>query len=243
MRIGSLLLRRIHKWIGLILGLQLILWTLSGAMMAMLDMESVKGGPKVETPAPPLPAPAAWPRIREALGDAQVSALAVRPLLDRQVVEVTAPWGTYLFDAETGRQLRVDARLAGAVAQAAHPGAGTVKRVSALEEVELAVRTHKLPIWRVDFHDEAQSSYYVSGSTAKLLERRNASWRWWDFFWMLHNMDYAKRTSFNHPLIVFVAFGTLWLVVSGIWLFFRTAWKPDIRALRQLAEREGASRV
>ncbi|HEX8257936.1 MAG TPA: hypothetical protein VF589_09900, partial [Allosphingosinicella sp.] len=90
-----------------------------------------------------------------------------------------------------------------------------------------------LPIWRVDFGDEGNSSFYVSGTTGKLLERRNDSWRLWDFFWMLHNMDYANRASFNHPLIVAVTFGILWLTITGVWLLFKTGWRAERRLLRR----------
>ena len=102
-------------------------------------------------------------------------------------------------------------------------------------------REHELPIWRVDFRDDANSSYYVSGSTGAILERRNDSWRWWDFFWMLHNMDYANRTSFNHPLIITVGFALAWLAVTGFWLLFRTMWRHDFVAIRRLARAGGHS--
>lgn len=54
---------------------------------------------------------------------------------------------------------------------------------------------------------------------------------------MLHNMDYAKRTSFNHTLIVTIRFGAVWLAINGSWLLFRTAWRPDLRALRRVPAR------
>ena len=62
-------------------------------------------------------------------------------------------------------------------------------------------------MWRVDFADAENSSAYVSLDTARFLVMRGDTWRTWDFFWMLHNMDYINRKSFNHPLIIFVAFG------------------------------------
>jgi hypothetical protein len=68
-----------------------------------------------------------------------------------------------------------------------------------------------------------------------VLERRNETWRWWDFFWMLHNIDYAKRTSFNHPLIIMVGMRMTWLAVTGFWLLFRTIWRHDFAGLRRLA--------
>jgi hypothetical protein len=238
--VPSLLLRRIHKWIGLILGLQFLLWTLSGAMMAVLDMEDVAGGPsRPAVAAPPIaPSPAAWAAVRGWVEEVPVTSLAVRPLLERQVIEVGTPAGTLLFDGATGRRIRIDAALARTIAAAAYPGDRRVTSVTRLTELTLAVRRHQLPIWRVDFADEEKSSYYVSGSTGKLLERRNDTWRVWDFFWMLHNMDYARRESFNHPVIVTLTFATLWLAVTGLWLLFRTAWAPDIRALRRRRARE-----
>lgn len=232
------LLRRIHKWIGLILGLQFVIWTVSGATMALLDMDAVKGG-KARTAATARTWPAdspAWPRIQKALAGLPVTAVAVRPLLGEPVIEVATPAGVRLFAAADGRPVVVDARLARNVAEASYAGGGKVEAVAPLRERELAVREHELPIWRVDFADAENSSFYVSGATAKLLERRNDTWRTWDFVWMLHNMDYVNRTSFNHPVIVTLAFGIIWLAVTGFWLLFRTKWKPDLRRLGRLGK-------
>ena len=40
-------------------------------------------------------------------------------------------------------------------------------------------------------------TYYISATTGSVLERRNDTWRWWDFFWMLHIMDYDERENVN----------------------------------------------
>ena len=231
MRISTLLLRRLHKWIGLLLGVQFLLWTASGTAMALLDMETVAGGPVPAATNPALPQGSAWDRIRASLGARPISGLAVRPLLDTYAVEVATSGGTLLFDAATGRRIVVDAALARRIAIAGYGGRGQATAISSLGEATFEVREHALPIWRVDFEDEANSSIYVSGASGQLLERRNDSWRIWDFAWMLHNMDYANRTSFNHPLIITVAFGILWLAITGFYLLFRTAWRPDLNAL------------
>lgn len=233
MRISSLLLRRIHKWIGLVIGLQLILWTLSGAMMSMLDHRTVAGGPAAASQNDPAPRASGWGEVQRQLAGRQVSAISTRSILGRPVYAVTAAGTPLLFDAESGRPMVVDAPLAERVARAAYGGPAEVRDVASLQELELAVREHQLPIWRVDFADRTNSSFYISGTDGRLLERRNDTWRTWDFFWMLHNMDYANRTSFNHPLIVLVGFAAVWLAITGFWLLFRTAWKPDLRTLRR----------
>lgn len=234
MRIKSLWLRRIHKWVGLAIGLQFVLWTISGAAMALLNMEAVAGGAMVEAPISPPPGEsAAWQEIQAALSGRPVTALKLRPLLGRPTIEVTSAGATLLFDAGDGRPIAIDRTTARTIALAAHPGQAAVVRVTELRSLDLAVREHMLPIWQVDFADAGNSSYYISGANGAVLERRNDTWRWWDMFWMLHNMDYASRTSFNHPLIIVVGFAMTWLAATGFWLLFRTMWRHDFAWTRR----------
>ena len=234
MIIKSIWLRKIHKWVGLVIGLQFLVWAISGTAMALLPMDDVAGGEKADRPAPAIPADGrAWPNIQHALANQPISRLSLRPLPQGQALEVMTSKGVRLFDASNGQPIRIDDKAARAIAGSAHPSDAPVTRVAALHELTLPVREHELPIWQVDFRDDVNSSYYVSATTGEILERRNDSWRWWDFFWMLHNMDYAKRTSFNHPLIIMVGFAMTWLAITGFWLLFRTMWKHDFAFLRR----------
>jgi len=45
MTIKSIWLRRIHKWVGLAIGIQFLIWAISGTAMALLDMDEVAVGP------------------------------------------------------------------------------------------------------------------------------------------------------------------------------------------------------
>jgi hypothetical protein len=232
MTVPSIWLRRIHKWVGLVIGLQFLIWAISGTAMALLDMNEVAGGEAVEQRMPAIPAAGhAWPKVQRSIGNQQIRSITMRPLQDRQVLEVVTSAGVRLFDAGSGAPVEVDRALAASLATAAHPSSMRPSNVTKLSELTLAVREHELPIWQVDFADDKHSSFYISGTTGQILERRNDTWRWWDFFWMLHNMDYAKRTSFNHPLIVMVGFAMAWLAVTGFWLLFRTMWRHDMAFL------------
>ena len=234
MIIKSIWLRKIHKWVGLVIGLQFLVWAISGTAMALLPMDEVAGGEIADPPAPPIPAAGqAWPNIQKGLGGQPVSKVSLRALPQGQAIEVTTSHGVRLFDSVRGNPIVIDRAHATAIAAASHPGSAPVISAQQLKELTLPVREHQLPIWQVDFRDDKNSSYYVSGTTGEVLERRNDSWRWWDFFWMLHNMDYAKRTSFNHPLIIMVCFAMAWLAVTGFWLLFRTMWRHDFAFLRR----------
>ena len=196
-------------------------------------MDEVAGGEMADQAAPAIPpGEKAWPTVQAALAGQPITKLALRSLPGRQALQVTTSDGIRLFDAADGRPITINGEAAKSIASAAHPAGGAVNKVAPLKELTLAVREHELPIWQVDLRDEANSSYYVSGTTGEVLERRNDSWRWWDFFWMLHNMDYSERTSFNHPLIITIGFAMAWLAVTGFWLLFRTMWRHDFRWLK-----------
>ena len=235
MIIKSIWLRKIHKWVGLVIGLQFLVWAISGTAMALLPMDQVAGGEMANQAVPAIPAEGkAWPNVQAALAGQPITKLALRSLPGRQALQVTTSEGVRLFDATDGKPIVIDGEAAKAIASAAHPTGAALIKAAALKELTLAVREQELPIWQVDFRDEENSSYYVSGTTGEVVERRNDTWRWWDFFWMLHNMDYAERTSFNHPLIIMVGFAMAWLAVTGFWLLFRTMWRHDFAWVRHV---------
>src|SRR3546814_15468390 len=76
------------------------------------------------------------------------------------------------------------------------------------------VRDHEAPIWRVPFEDGEGTTLYVSGQDGRVLERRNDTWRIFDFVWMLHIMDYTGRQDFKHTLVIMAGSGGLWIARS-----------------------------
>ena len=221
-----LFFRRIHKWVGLILGLQFVLWTISGAVMALLDMDKVGG----HSEAPASVAAVSWPAdIAPPRLAGPVESLTLRRIVDRPVYEVKDKAGVRLLDARSGQQVIVDQTVAEQVARSAFHVSAPLERATRLEKANLEAREHAGPMWRLDFADADNSSSYVSAVTARPLVSRSDTWRTWDFVWMLHNMDYVNRTSFNHPLIIFVAFGALWLSFTGFYLLFKSFRRREFR--------------
>ena len=214
-------MRRLHKWVGLVLAVQFLLWMSSGVMMSVLDTDKV-GGAEFRVKPPPVPA---WPR--GALdADAVLAASAERVmaldsgwLLDRPVYRLQNDKRSWLVGALDGKPVRVDAGLAARIARASYSGGGQAAAPRLLAW-SLEAREHKEPVWRVDFDDAAETSVYVSSVSGAVLEHRNSTWRLFDLFWMLHIMDYSERTDFNNPLLVSSAIGGLWMALTGVWLLF-----------------------
>jgi hypothetical protein len=225
-RFSAILFRKIHKWVGLILGIQFVLWTVSGATMALLDMEKVGG----HAAAPAASASTAWPAgVSAPAISGPVEGLTLRRLLDRPIYEVRDGSGLRLLDARNGQPLTIDGALATEIARSAYHHEAPVRSVTRLEKANLEAREHGGAMWRIDFANDDNSSSYVSAETGLPLVDRSDTWRTWDFVWMLHNMDYVNRTSFNHPLIIFVAFGALWLSFTGFYLLFKSFRRREFR--------------
>ena len=212
-------IRRLHVWLGLLAGLQFLLWMGSGLVMSLLDTEQVHGA------ATRAPAPAARPWIAGALAPGVVLAsqrgavdmLATGCLGERPVYRMARGKTAWLEDERDCRAVTVDAALAARLAQASYLGAwqaAPARLVQASEEV----RDHAGAVWRIDVQDAEDTSVYVSAATGDILAHRNRSWRVFDLAWMLHIMDYSGRKDFNHPLVIASAVLGVLLVLGGVWL-------------------------
>lgn len=212
-------MRTLHKWVGLIVGLQFLLWLVSGLMMSLLDPDKIQGSAQRAAPAevPAWPATTVAPAQALRAARHEAATLDTGWLLQQPVYRLLSPQGTELIDAYTGKRIEIDPHWALRLAQAAYRGDGVPAAPVYLDKT-LETRAHPDPVWRVDFGDDADTSVYVSAQSGKVLEHRTATWRLFDVFWMLHIMDYTSRANFNNPIVVGMGIGGLWLSLTGIWL-------------------------
>ncbi len=74
----------------------------------------------------------------------------------------------------------------------------------------------------MQFADAEQTAFYFHPITGQLLRVRTDTWRLYDFFWLLNNMDYEDRSDFNHPLLIISAGSALGFTLGGfVLLYFR----------------------
>ncbi|MFD2365669.1 2Fe-2S iron-sulfur cluster-binding protein [Pseudoduganella sp. GCM10020061] len=214
-------MRKIHKWVGLIIAIQFVLWLASGVVMSLFDAAKVAGREFRIKP----PAAGTWPANAQPLetvvasSSAPVKVASSGWLLDIPVYRLVNDKSGWIVRADTGSRLDLDPALVTKLAQASYSGPGTAQAPRLLS-YSPETRKHKEPVWRVDFSDSDDTSVYVSARTGNVLEHRNSTWRVFDFFWMLHIMDYAERENFNNKLLVTSAIGGVWMALTGVWLLF-----------------------
>jgi hypothetical protein len=215
-----LLARRTHKWLALALGLQVLIWTVSGLYMTAIHIDIIHGDHFIRSDEPPaVPARALADPIAAAALVPGATGVKLSRLMDRPTYVVTAEAGTLLLDARTGAPLRRPTAVEVAeIADYWFTGDEPLARVALIRELPGELRGRKPPLWRADFAGWNKPALYISPETGELVSRRHELWRAFDFLWMLHIMDYETRDNVNNlPLKIF-SWATLAMLVSGAWL-------------------------
>lgn len=230
--------RKVHRYLGLIIGVQLFLWTVSGMVFSWNSIRAVRGENMIRTESPVDLSSFQLRDINQVLASLSAPgadgfepvAIHVRTLMDRPVYEVTGHGQqgqqTILIDAENGDRLSpIRPEQAGRIAQADFAEPVEVRSIERIDAVgpHSEYRGKELPAYRVALDHPTDTVIYVSADRGVVTTRRNNRWRVFDFFWMLHTMDYQGRDGFNHWLLRIVsAFGLL-TVLSGYFLWLKTS--------------------
>ena len=237
-------LKKLHKWVGLLIGIQVILWLLSGLMLSLLNPAKVSGEKWAQTGSQAPRAIQNGPFLEpdelaaEHLEGALSISLEVRR--GQPVYLVRHLSGTTLINANDGSAIVTNEHEAQMLAQQDFTGNGEVISITKGVAPDLETRGNTGEYWRVNFSDKAHTSLYISVSTGEILERRNSYWRVFDFFWMLHIMDYPGHEDINNALIITVALIAIWLGISGFILLFGSFNRHDFYFLNFLAKRDDA---
>ena len=212
--------RRTHKWLSLAVGIQALLWVLGGLYMVAVPIEIVHGDHLARSERPALRADAA--RIDPAALAARYpgsSGFVFKQLGGREVVEVRQGKQVLLADAASGAALAPLGRAqVEALARAAYLGDGKLRAAEWLTTSPREVGGRPAPLWAVHFDDMVSTTLYYSPYSGELVTRRHALWRWFDFVWMLHIMDYEEREDVNTGLLRTSAIAAFAMALSGVWL-------------------------
>ncbi|MEA3008663.1 MAG: hypothetical protein QOJ91_355 [Sphingomonadales bacterium] len=201
-------LRRWHIWLGWIVGLPFLLWTVSGLVMVARPIETVRGeGLLAEAP----PIAAGLAPVPPAIGPRPLSSLKLEGRPDgAKWLLAYADGGTRLADPATGRLLPPPtAADAARIVEGRYRGAARVAAVdrTSASAPPLDLR-RKVAAWRVTMSDGTR--FYLDAGTGEVLARRTRWWRFYDLMWGLHIMDLKTREDAHNPLAI--GFGVAALV-------------------------------
>lgn len=226
----SITARKWHKWLALVVGIQLLFWTVSGLFMSFVPIEKIRSEHLLEkAPQTILKSSDTFispQNVVSMFSDKKVLELKLRYLLDILVYEVVFDSkDSVLINAVSGENLSpISKELIEKIARSRINL--PIKSIELIKESITEVRG-RTPVWRVDFDNSEGTTLFVAPETGQLLSLTSTLWRVYDFLWMLHIMDYSERENFNNWWLVLAASLALLVSVSGICLFFYSFRKRD----------------
>ena len=211
--------RKAHKWLGLFVGLQVVIWSLSGLYMTAVHIDIIHGDHLIRS-LPNKTADAAdlmEPLAVVAANQGQSVRLAwVR---DQPAYVVKGDAGETVVDARNSKPVPspTEAEIR-SIAEATYTGKEPIASASLITEIPSEIRGRKPPLWRVEFDHWNKPTLYFSPTTGELVSRRQELWRIFDFVWMFHIMDFDERENVNNPLLRIFTWGAVLMALSGAWL-------------------------
>jgi uncharacterized iron-regulated membrane protein len=232
---------RAHKWLALLIGLQVFLWLLGGLVMSALPIEKVRGETKIASHPAPAMDVAELITLERALAVAGLRSLDVAvltTLIGEPVWRLRSGESTIVVSAIDARRMTpVDGAFAWAIADHDFAPDVPVRSVMLLEDPPSEYGPGG-PVWQVRFDDAGDTRLYVDPESGEVRARRSSTWRVFDFFWRLHVMDYDDGEDFNHPLLIGAALlGVLVAVAGLVILSFRIRRVTAVLGKRSLAKR------
>jgi hypothetical protein len=236
-------IRKAHRWLGIILGIQFLLWTIGGLYFSWSNMDEVHGdfqkrnAPLLSSDISLVSPTTVLDTIKKVYHIDSIVSIQLIEILGKPFYQVrcisTAPNNTnhehdmqsmnHLANAETG-QLRgpLTKEEATEVAKSRFNGEPKVKSVEYLTTTNghHEYRESPLPAYAITFEHPSKTTVYVASELGTIQKFRNNKWRIFDFLWMMHTMDYESRDNISNWLLrAFSIFGLV-TVISGFALFF-----------------------
>lgn len=221
-----------HIWLGWLVGVPLVLWTLSGFVMALKPIEETRG----ETlRARPL-------ALREfgvdlALPDVAPQDVIAGMHLVQQIdgpvwIVETEAGGTYRYSARDGSLVPpIIEHEARAIAQASWAGEAALDSVTYFPaDASPPDLRAGIDTWQAHFADG--TNLYIRADSGEVLAVRTGWWRFYDVMWGLHIMDLETREDTSHPILILFAALALGGSLLGCVLLFRRR-KARVSAGRQ----------
>lgn len=213
-------LRRSHRLLAIFIGVQLLIWMISGCYMVLMNIDFIRGNQLVEQPTRslavqninlnPMQIAQRYPHSENIT--LYITALGPRYKLQQAntLLAISAQDGS-LLPALTQQQAETIAKDA---YQGQHPWRSSIL-FQQQAPTELSPRW--LPAWQINFGSD---SLYVSAITAEVVTKRHDYWRLFDVMWMLHIMDYQERENIHNWLLTLASSLALLMALSGLWLIY-----------------------
>ncbi|MAZ25492.1 MAG: hypothetical protein CL868_00240 [Cytophagaceae bacterium] len=223
-------IRKAHRYLGIFLGIQFLMWTISGMYFSWTDIDEIHGNqfrkePTQQTTFTDLISPS------ELQMDKPIKNLELREIAGKPFYWIN---DNQLFNALTG-QVKKEISKSEALEIASRNMLAELK-ISNIERIEQVgdyseYRDRPLPAFAISYETKKNIKAYVSVKDGAFQTLRHRDWRWFDFLWMTHTMDYQGRDDINNIILRSFSILGLVTVLSGFVLWYISS--PTVRKIKK----------
>ena len=218
----ALKIRKTHRYLGLFLGIQFLFWTISGLYFSWTNIDDIHGDHFKNLEYQPQ----AFTNLISPSQldiDNGVNTIELRDIDNTPYYWVNSKQLYNALDGSTKNSITKEEAL-----YIAKLNIKNDLEVESIEQINATGKHHEyreklLPAFVISYQSNEALKAYVSVADGKFQTVRHRSWRWFDFLWMTHTMDYEGRDNFN--TVVLRAFSLLGLitVMSGFLLWYTSS--------------------
>ena len=219
--------RKYHKWLMLFIGLQFVVWSVSGTYMVLMDIDYIHGDSLVVEQKQSIAPEQVSYSFKQLLAEhPQASKIKLGLMLKQAVYRFSVNKELITISAKDGQQLSpINEHLATEIAKQNYANKSaeitSVKLITENPSRELSTR--HLPVWRVDFDDFSSPTFYISASSAQLVTKRHSFWRIFDWMFAFHVMDYIDESPDNKLLLIVSLLAFLASIFGLVLSYYRLA--------------------
>ena len=215
------LVRKTHKYLSILISIQLLLWTISGIYFAFNQIELVRGEQYR------LPQVFSVDLSKINLVVDSVKSIQVARRFGEEILIVRKEAGTEYLNLEGDALQKLSREQATSIVS-------TVTSLTPLSAEEInepepgsEYRGRNLPLFKVITQDQENDeiNVYVDAISGQVVAIRSEQWRLWDLMWGLHIMDWETRDEINNWLLKLFSVLALISSLTGVFIFFRWDWK------------------
>jgi uncharacterized iron-regulated membrane protein len=223
--------RKNHKWLALIAGFQILIWSVSGLYMSFVNLDIIHGDHLVDesklTQTKLIDANVLVPISPALLRELSPTSVTFTNHFGRPFYQMDYDKESVIVDGLTGDKAQdIPKNQIRHIADQIYAGNAAISQIELLATYPSELWGKKEPIWRVSYHDLLDSTLYFHFQTGQLVSKRTDLWRTFDFLWQLHIIEYLGFEGYQGLLFRILSLVSLVMALFGfILLFYRL--KPE----------------
>ena len=214
----KLRIRRAHRYLGVFLGIQFLFWTVSGLYFSWTNLDEIHGNQFKRNPIPKNFSNLLSPS--EITHNGGINSIEIREIAGNPYYWINNEKLYNAYSGEVKEGINKQEAL-----DIASKNMNEALRFKSIKKISKTGNHHEyreklLPAYVIAYDSKENIKAYVSVADGKFQTVRHRDWRWFDFLWMTHTMDYEGRDDFNNKILRIFSLLGLITVFSGFLLYF-----------------------